>query len=115
VANIIGVGIVPTSKHPDPATRQAIQAAWARWTDDCDADGRSDFYGLEALAVRAMVESGEAFAQLLVTEAGLRIRLLDADMVVSDLTRELDGGARIVQGVELDPSGQRVAYHLRRH
>src|SRR5262245_4127942 len=56
VGNIVGTGIVPTSKHPDPAVREAIQRRWQAWTDECDADGRSDFYGLEALACRAMVE-----------------------------------------------------------
>jgi len=42
--------------------------------DEADADRVADFSGLQALAVRAMVESGEAFAQLIPTEGGLRVR-----------------------------------------
>jgi lambda family phage portal protein len=114
VANAIGAGIVPRSAHPDPAVRAEIGRRWSTWTDRSDADDTGNFYAQQALAVRAMVESGECFAMLIVTEGGLKVRLLDADMVAADLSRELSDGARIVQGIELDAAGKRVAYHVRR-
>src|SRR5262249_3172563 len=85
-------------------------AAWARWTDDADADQRCDFYGLESLVARAVIESGECFVQMLVTPDGLRLRLLDSEMVPLSETRVLDEGRRVIQGVELHAAGTRLAY-----
>lgn len=115
VSGCIGAGVKPQSQHPDAAVRAALHRRWATWTDAADADGITDFYGMQALAVRSMVESGETFAQLLTTPAGLRMRLLDSEMVPLDETRELGNGRRIVQGVEYDGEGARVAYHVRRY
>jgi lambda family phage portal protein len=114
VSGAVGCGIKPQSKHPDPAVRAALHAAWQRWTDVADADGITDGYGLQALAVRAMVEAGECFAHLIPTAGGLRVRLLDADMVPLDETRELGDGRRVIQGVEFDADGTRVAYRVHR-
>ncbi len=63
VTNIVGPGIKPSSQHPDPKTREALHALWSRWTDQCDLDGFGDFYALQALMVRQMVEAGESFAR----------------------------------------------------
>ena len=54
----------PQSTHPDHAVHERLQALWLRWTDHAAPDGLADFYGLQAMAVRAMVESGESFARL---------------------------------------------------
>jgi lambda family phage portal protein len=114
VSNAIGAGIVPQSQHPDRAVRDAIHRAWRAWTSSADADGVTDLYGVQALAVRSLVETGECFAQLFATADGLRVRLLDADMVPMDETRELGDGRRILQGIELDADGARAAYWLHR-
>ncbi len=112
VAGAVGAGLKPQSQHPDPAMRAALHTRWLRWTSDADADGVTDAYGLQALAVRSMVETGECFALFVFTPAGLRVRLLDAEMVPMDETRELGAGRRIIQGVELDADGTRAAYHV---
>jgi lambda family phage portal protein len=114
VSGAVGAGVKPQSAHPDPAVRDALHRRWQAWTDAADADGITDFYGMQALAVRAMVESGECFAHLIPTADGLRVRLLDADMVPLDETRELGDGRRVIQGVEFDADGTRVAYRLHR-
>jgi len=114
VANIVGPGIQPISKHPDPAVRKALHEAWARWVSSADADGVTDGYGLQALALRTCIEQGECFAQIVATSGGPRVRLLDPEMVPIEETRELGDGRRIVQGIELDAAGQRVAYHVHR-
>ena len=116
VGNVVGAGIKPQSTHPDRAVRERLQALWLRWTDDADAGGLADFYGLQAMATRAMIESGESFARLRVTpDTGaipLRIELLDREQVPTDLHREIGGGARIRAGIEFDPAGRRVAYRV---
>jgi lambda family phage portal protein len=119
VANAVGTGIKPRSTHPDAKVRDALHALWARWTDRADAAGLTDFYGLQALAVRAMVESGESFARLRAVDSSdgivpLRIELLDREQVPTDLHREIGGGARIRAGIEFDAAGRRIAYHCYR-
>ncbi len=46
VSNCIGTGIKPQSQHPDAGVREQIQALWLRWTDEADASGLTDFYGI---------------------------------------------------------------------
>ena len=119
VGNVVGAGIKPQSTHPDRAVRERLQALWLRWTDAADAGGLGDFYGLQAMAVRAMVESGESFARLKTSSdvavgiVPFTIELLDREQVSSDLHREIGGGARIRAGIEFDSAGRRVAYWVR--
>ncbi len=116
VGNIVGAGIKPQSTHPDRAVRERLQALWLCWTDHAAPDGLADFYGLQAMAVRAMVESGESFARLRVTgdtdSFPLHIELLDREQVPTDLHRDLGGGTRIRAGIEFDSAGRRVAYRV---
>ena len=110
VGALVGPGIVPTAKHPDPQTRKALIEVFNRWAEEADADGRTDFWGLMAEIVRSMVITGEAFLQVIDTEDGPRLRLLPPELVDESMTRELANGGVIVQGVEFDSDSQRVAY-----
>ena len=87
VANAVGAGIKPSSLVQDTALKAEIHRVWNLWTDDADADGLTDFYGLQALATRAMFEAGECFIRfrprrpedgLLVP---LQIQLLESEML----------------------------------
>ena len=116
VGNVVGAGIKPQSTHPDRAVRERLQALWLRWTDHATPDGLADYYGLQAMAVRAMIESGESFARLRVppeaSSIPLHIELLDREQVPLELHREIGGGTRIRAGIEFDAAGRRVAYHV---
>lgn len=114
VSALVGTGIKPQSSHADTSTRETLNARWESWTDESDADGLGDLYAQQALMVRRMVIDGEAFGLLINTVAGLRVRLLDPEQVDPSLNREIGSGARIVQGIEFDSNGTRVAYHVRR-
>jgi len=111
VSALIGTGIKPQSAHTNEEVRTDLNLDFEEWTDAADADGLTDFYGLQAMLVRRMVIDGEAFA-LLVTADVLRIRLIDPDQVDASLNKELASGSRIVQGIEFDAAGQRIAYHI---
>lgn len=78
----------------------------------CDADGRTDFGGLIALMVRALIVDGEAFLVFVNTPDGLRLRLYPAEQVDESLTRDLGGGAFIAAGIEFNAAGERAAYHI---
>lgn len=111
---LVGTGLKPQSSHPDAGVREALNAQWEAWTDVADADGRTDFYGVQALAAKRMVIDGECFALMTNEAEGFRVRLLDAEQVDSALHRELGDGRRIAAGVELDAAGRRAAYHVLR-
>lgn len=112
VSALIGTGIKPQSSHGEPGLREALNLAFEAWTDEADADGLTDFYGIEALMVRRMVVDGECFGLMVNAGRGLAIRLIDPEQVDPSLHRELPGGGRIVAGIEFDATGRRVAYHI---
>lgn len=108
----IGAGIVTASSHPDAGTRKLLQAGFKDWGLRCEADGRLDWFGIQAAAVREMVVAGEAFVHLRYGPAGLLLQLIPAELVDYGLTVDLAGGGYIQAGIEFDASGQRVAYHV---
>ena len=119
VANAIGTGIRPRSLHPDPARRDAIQEAWRRWTDEADAHGTTNLYGLQALAIRSMFEGGDCFGRLRARRPGdglsvpLQLELLESEMVpLAKSERRSHGDIR--GGIEFDGIGRRSAYHMYR-
>lgn len=106
---------------PEPENKPALEA-WQAWADstDCDADGRHDFAGLQKLVIRTVVESGELlvrrrFRRL---EDGfalpLQLQVMDPDFLDTTKDTLLKGGPGnlIIQGVEFDGIGRRVAYWL---
>jgi len=114
VANIVGPGIVPSPQHPDPAVRRRLTDAFARWTDAADFDGQTDFYGLQALAARQMIETGESFAHLMLAPDGgpdvpLQLRLLHPSQVPTEWSVGGMINPLVRGGVEFDTMGRRQA------
>ena len=112
VSGLVGFGIKPASQHPDAGNRASIGAAFGAWAKRADAEGRTDLFGIQAAAVRAMIVDGEAFLHIETRANGLRLRLLPAEMVDEADTRDLPGGGYVVAGIEFNAAGQRVAYHV---
>lgn len=118
VGNAIGTGIVPKSKHSDPATRDKIHQLWLRWTDDADADGITDFYGMQALACRETIEAGECLARKRWRRMSdgitvpFQIQLLEPEHLPLYKNESVGNGIKIKAGIELSPIGKRKAYHL---
>jgi lambda family phage portal protein len=109
---LVGAGITAQSAAKDPDARKIVNAAWARFIDDCDVDGLADFNGLQATAAERTVVDGECFVVFVHDGLGrLRLRLMDATQVDGAYHTELARGARIVGGVEFDDAGRRIAYH----
>lgn len=120
VSNAIGTGIKPKSRHPDEATRARLHEAWFDWTDESDPEGIGDFYEQQAVAVRAIFESGEVFVRLRprLQQDGLsvplQVQMLEAEHVPLSENRIADNGNMIISGIEFDRIGRRVAYHMYR-
>ena len=120
VANAIGTGIKPQSMVEDATQREAIQRLWWDWCEGADAAGLTDFYGLQSLACRAMLEGGEAIVRLRWRRpedrlpVALQIQVLEAEHLPLAMNRELQDGNVIRAGIEFDRLGRRAAYHLYR-
>ncbi|MEW9617444.1 phage portal protein [Shinella sp. S4-D37] len=112
VTSLVGTGVKMQSRHADTSIRETLSARFEAWTDSADADEATDFYGIQASAVRSMIVAGEAFILMLNTASGLRLRLLDPEQVDSSYTVALSDGGQVVQGVEMDAEGKRRAYHV---
>ena len=104
----------------DPRIRDRVQQLWLAWTDEADADGLTDFYGLQAMVAREMFVAGECFVRLRPRRAEdgllvpLQLQLLQSEMLPFEKTEVLPSGNRIRCGIEFDAIGRRVAYHFRR-
>jgi lambda family phage portal protein len=115
----VGTGIRANAVAMDSSSRLAKQVndAWRIWVDECDADGQLDFYGLQDLAVRTVIESGECLVRRRrrFSDDGYRvpmqIQIVEPDYIDTGKTEETKTG-RIIQGVEFDLIGRRVAYWL---
>lgn len=124
-SNAVGAGIVPSWRLDGRARlRAAGTRTWTDWTDEADAEGLTDFYGLQRRAARELFIGGECFFRLRPRRASdgltvpLQLQMLPSEMVPLDKNEMVPGrdGWRIRQGIEFDALGRRVAYHvLRRH
>ena len=119
--NLVGVGITPRWERDD------ANEAWARHAKVCDADGVLDAYGMQALATRSWLASGEVFLRkrprdLSLVAAGYLAAPVQYQLVESDFVPQLDAdtwprlptGNTIRQGIERDRYGRRVAYWMYR-
>lgn len=111
VTHAVGAGIVPRTKD------KRVNALFAEWAKKCDAAGHLDFYGLQALAVREMLETGDGLVRRRARRAGdglpvpLQIQVLEIDHL--DTSRNwVPGAGKIIQGIELSPIDKPVAYWL---
>jgi hypothetical protein len=117
VNNIIGAGIMPRAASGDDTLDRKVDALFERWTADCDADGQLDFYGLQTLICREMVEAGEVLVRRRLRRASdglpvpLQLQVLEADFLDATKSGAL-GAGRLVQGIEFDAVGKRRAYWL---
>nr|WP_111405453.1 phage portal protein [Phycocomes zhengii] len=121
-ANTVGDGIKPISKIGDAARKEALQRLWLDWTDAADAEGLTDFYGLQRRAAREVFIAGEVFVRIRPRRAEdglpvpLQLQLLPSEMLPLEQSDTAANGNAIRQGIEFDRIGRRVAYHLlRRH
>lgn len=115
----VGTGITAQAKPADGSKElsKQINDAWKIWVDECDADGQLDFYGLQRLVVRTVIESGECLIRQRPRypddgfHVPLQLQVLEPDYLDINKTMPTKTGS-IIQGVELDLLGRRVAYWL---
>lgn len=112
VANCIGTGIKPQSIAKDAEFRKSVQELWLKWTDEADYDCITDFYGLQALVLRSVIEAGECFVKIIMDRDKFQLQVLEAEYLDSSKDTTLPSGNIIKNGIEFDKNGKRVAYYL---
>lgn len=124
----IGCGIVPKCVTGKKALDKQVNALWKRWARQAAIDTDLTVYGLQELAFRAMLESGEALIRRRrrrpedasagkPLEVLLQLQLLESDHIDPYKTEDIqskDGkpAGRVVQGIEYDVVDRRAAYWL---
>jgi len=119
-ANTVGTGITPQIKSKSSKQAAILSDLWAQWgeTPLCDADGKNDFYGLQALVIRTIAESGAVLIRRRrrrLTDGlpvPMQIQVMEPDFIDLSKEGELDNGGYIVQGIEFNKLGKVVAFWL---
>lgn len=109
------------------ALNAELSALWDDWSEEADADGQTDIYGLQALAVRGVLMGGDSFWRLrprrpedaapfmpVPLAVPLQVQLLEAAMCPLDRNEKFPAGGEIKAGIELDALGRRRFYHMYR-
>lgn len=114
-SNMVGKGIVPRTMR---GTGKAAIDRWATFVSGADPEGLSNFYGQQRLIARTVAESGEALLRWYYRPVSsefaspVQCQVLEADFLDTGRTEQLNNGNTVIQGVEFDRQGRRVAYWL---
>lgn len=120
VNNTIGYGIRPQFRSEQKRAAKLAQALWKTHAESTaiDASGHTDVYGLQQLAMRAMVQDGEVLIRMrprLPSDGyavPMQLQVLEADYLFDGNDGSTTGGGYIHRGIEYNAIGQRVAYWL---
>lgn len=115
VANIVGEGIMPRPKTGDAAKDRQIRQTFDAWAtrDQCDADGALDFYGMQTLAVREIIEGGEVLLRRRLRRATdgydvpVQVQILESDFLDTYKSGN-DSTGFTIQGIQFATAGPRI-------
>lgn len=118
--NVVGTGIVPSIRHPNPALQEQIAGVVLAHllTPAIDARGELTLYGMQEVAMNAVFSDGEVLARRRMRVGpyadglglGFQIELLEADHL--DTMLQSWGSNEVIEGIEYSPIGDVEAYHL---
>jgi lambda family phage portal protein len=120
-SHAVGTGVRPNpNKSITGETRNKLLETFRIWCDEADADGLTDFYGLQRRIARECFIAGECFVRLRdrLPQDGMvvpfQLQVLPAEMLDITHNEDLGGGRAIRNGIEFDAIGKRAAYHFYR-
>jgi len=123
--NTIGSGITPQSRLDKTALgltddqssqyRKELEKIWKKWVPYADIGTRMDFYEIQSLVDRKILEDGECFVLFLRSDNvnrpySLAVQVIEADRIATP--PELQSNKNIRDGIELGENGEPVAYYV---
>ena len=102
----VGTGWIPSLIHDDPKVVSGLHTNFKAWTDNCDLDGLTDFYGLQAMVSDEEFEAGEVFVRLVTTGGGLKLQMMQSEQLpYTNLGAQgMPSGNVVRLGVEFAPN-----------
>lgn len=117
--NTVGTGIRPYATGNAKKRVETAQREMNLWASNtlADYDGLHTLYGMEALAMRTLAESGEAlivrqFKRTPGLRVPLRLRVLEGDYLDHNKNERRANGEQTIQGVVFSRDGERKGYWL---
>lgn len=119
---IVASGIRPTVNTGDPDLDARVYALWDAWGKAPVPGSRVTIYGLQRLLCRAWMTDGEALLRFRPRYKAdmpglppLKLQPVEADLLPTDMTQAVPNSLnRIYSGIEFDPLGEVVRYHMLR-
>ncbi len=122
VNNVVGYGIRAQWQIAGKRNVKLVQDLWKQWaeTEQCDATGNQNFYGIQQTVMRSVVESGECLIRMRPrygnAAAGLavnfQLQVMEPDYFYEFNDGPLLNGNYVQRGIEYDFMGRRVAYYV---
>lgn len=131
--NVVGKGITTQimldTKSTKSLKEKRVNEMWRAWanTTAIDFDGVHNIFGLQRIIMRAVPESGEVLIRIRrigrrfttsidgrkIELPPIQLQILENDFIANNqVDRTLPNGNVIMDGIEFDRQGRKVAYHL---
>jgi len=118
--NVVGKGILPSALSTVPQAQAELERLLKAHFDTtaCDALGRHNLAGLEAMVMGTVVEAGECLVRFRPrrTEDRLplpfQLQVMEPDHLDDSVNGRLRNGNMAIQGIEFTPFGKIAGYHL---
>jgi len=94
----VGTGITPQADTGDPGTDEIINEEFKFWSEECDAEGQLDFWGLQHLGVRSIVESGASLSRSRRRRSSDGLRVPYQKSITSTVGKKNPGGKPATRG-----------------
>ena len=130
-SNVVGKGIKTEFKNSTKTRARVINELWRAWAHSTaiDYEGRNNIFGLQRLVMRSIEESGEVLVRrrrvakqkvrsaegVEIEVPPIQLQILESDFLINSdsiTKKQVQSNNTLLQGIEFDENGKRVAYHL---
>lgn len=117
--NATALGMTDDDAQAWQTNTETEHRLWADSPDACDAERTQDFYGLQSLALRSCLDSGDVFATLPMIPRQSSVYDLKVQLIEADRVCNMSNGAdtdELFGGIRRDQFGAPLAYQvLKKH
>jgi lambda family phage portal protein len=119
----VGPGIKPSSLIDDQGLRETVNKLWLDWTDEADAEGVTDLYGIQRRVAGEAFLAGECFVRMRPRlpvdnlRVPMQLQVMPAEQLPLGRDDVAPTGNPVRLGIEFDRNlrDKRVAYWFYRH